>query len=85
MVKRRNTVSEGAVMAAPITVRGPKLAAGTPVKLFQTRIAGGGENNNELLREYDVAPDGRFLINTVSESAAVPITLILNWNPEAKQ
>jgi eukaryotic-like serine/threonine-protein kinase len=68
----------GAMMAAPITVRGAQLAVGTPVKLFQTRILKGAAG-----RQYDVAPDGRFLINTVSESAGAPITLIQNWNPEA--
>jgi hypothetical protein len=26
-----------------------------------------------------VAPDGRFLINTVIDSAAAPITLLVNW------
>ena len=36
-------------------------------------------------RQYDVAPDGRFLVNTVIESAAAPITLIQNWQSEAKQ
>jgi hypothetical protein len=72
----------GAMMAAPITVSGAELAAGTPVKLFQTRIVGGGETEKSG-RAYDVAPDGRFLIDTVSESAAAPITLIQNWNPEA--
>ena len=36
-------------------------------------------------RQYDVAPDGRFLINTVLDSAAAPITLLQNWNPEAKK
>ena len=30
-------------------------------------------------------PDGRFLINIELESAASSITLILNWNPGAKQ
>ncbi len=69
-------------MAAPITARGAQLAVGTPVKLFQTRIAGGGEGT-AAGREYDVAPDGRFLINTVPESAAAPTTLIQNWSPEA--
>ncbi len=72
----------GAMMAAPITVSGATFAAGTPVKLFQTRIVGGGLAAQQG-RQYDVAPDGRFLIDTVSESAAAPITLILNWNPEA--
>jgi len=32
-----------------------------------------------------VAPDGRFLINTVLDSAAAPIRLLMNWNPEAKK
>ena len=36
-------------------------------------------------RQYDVASDGRFLINTVLDSAAAPITLIQNWQPEAKK
>ncbi len=72
----------GAMMAAPITASGTTFAAGTPVKLFQTHIVGGGEHSAGG-REYDVAPDGRFLIDTVSESAAAPITLIQNWNPEA--
>ncbi len=71
----------GAMMAAPITASGATFAAGTPVKLFQTHIRGGGENS--AAREYDVTPDGRFLIDSVSESAAAPITLILNWNPAA--
>ena len=35
--------------------------------------------------QYDVAPDGRFLINTVLDSAGAPITLLQNWNPEAKR
>jgi Tol biopolymer transport system component len=74
----------GAMMAAPITVSGATLAAGTPVKLFQTRIVGGGVDA-EQGSQYDLAPDGRFLINTVLNSAAAPITLIQNWNPEAKQ
>ncbi len=72
----------GAMMAAPITVSGATFAAGTPVKLFQTRIVGGGLAAQRG-RQYDVAPDGRFLINTVAESAAAPITLIQNWSPAA--
>jgi hypothetical protein len=36
-------------------------------------------------RQYDVAPDGRFLINTVLDSAPAPITLLQNWQPEGKK
>ncbi len=36
-------------------------------------------------RQYDVAPDGRFVINMVLDnSATAPITLLTNWNPETK-
>jgi hypothetical protein len=36
-------------------------------------------------RQYDVAQDGRFLINTALDSAAAPITLLMTWNPEGKK
>ena len=75
---------QGAMMAAPITVTGAKFAPGAPVVLFPTRIFGGGVDTGAG-RQYDVAPDGRFLINTVLGGAAAPITLLQNWNPEAKK
>jgi hypothetical protein len=45
----------------------------------------GGGADIQLGRQYDVTRDGRFLINTVLDSAAAPITLLQNWNPEAKR
>jgi eukaryotic-like serine/threonine-protein kinase len=74
----------GAMMAAPITVTGATLAPGAPVALFSTRVVGGGTDAS-LGRNYDVTRDGRFLINTVLDEAAAPITLLMNWTPEAKQ
>jgi Tol biopolymer transport system component len=74
----------GAMMAAPITVIGVTLAPGAPVVLFPTRIVGGGEDFAQG-RQYDVASNGRFLINTVLDGAASPITLLQHWNPEAKK
>jgi Tol biopolymer transport system component len=71
----------GAIMAAPITVTGATLEPGAPVVLFPTRIVGGGADV-QVGRNYDVAPDGRFLINTELDSVAAPITLLMNWNPE---
>ena len=68
------------MMAAPVTVTGNAFA---PSVLFPTRIYGGGVNNGQG-RQYDVAPDGRFLINTVLDEATDPITLIENWNPDTK-
>ena len=74
----------GETMAAPIAISGPAVVPGVPVVLFPTRVVGGGVDAVQA-RQYDVAPDGRFLINTVVESAAAPITIIQNWNPEAKK
>ena len=75
---------EGAMMAAPIVVNGSALEPGAPIVLFPTRIYGGGADAQQG-RQYDVGPDGRFLINTELPGAAVPITLIQHWNPEAKR
>src|SRR5438132_5149107 len=43
---------------------------------------GGGLNVTGRSQQYDVAPDGRFLINVESESSYPPITLLMNWHPE---
>lgn len=39
----------------------------------------GGGSDSGLGPQYDVAPDGRFLINTVLEEAPAAITLIQHW------
>ena len=52
--------------------------------LFPTRMLGGGADV-QLGRQYDVAPDGRFLINTLLRENATPITLLQNWNRDAKK
>jgi hypothetical protein len=70
---------EGAMMAAPITT-GATLSPGAPVVLFPTRVVGGGADTGTG-RQYDVAPDGRFLINTELSGDAAPITLIQHWKP----
>ena len=59
-------------------------AKGSPVNLFPTRIVG-GDAEAGTGREYDVTPDGRFLINTELDTAAAPMTLLQNWHPEAKK
>ena len=75
----------GAMMAAPITVIGATVEPGVPFLLFPTQIAGGGREAQGG-RQYDVASDGRFLINAVAAGApTVPITLLMNWNPAVKK
>ncbi|MSO45442.1 MAG: serine/threonine-protein kinase [Acidobacteria bacterium] len=74
----------GAMMAAPIAVTGASVAPGAPVALFPTRIFAGGVDASQG-RHYDVTRDGRFLINTVLDEASAPITLLMNWDPEAKR
>ena len=70
----------GAMMAASITPKGPHLDVGTPVRLFAADIVGGGGDAQQR-RQYDVGPDGRFLINTIVEDISTPITLLMNWRP----
>ena len=71
----------GAMMAAPVTITGSSLEPGAPKVLFSTRILGGGALAQEG-RHYDVALDGRFLIDMVLDDAAAPITLLMNWRPQ---
>jgi hypothetical protein len=73
------------MMAAPITTRGAALEPGKTIRLFSTRIPGGGFDH-PLGWQYDVTKAGRFLINTVlDEAVTAPITLIQNWRPEEKR
>jgi len=59
---------------------GATFVPGSPEPLFQTHIAPG------ITRPiYDVASDGRFLINTeLDDTSTEPIHLLLNWKPPAK-
>jgi hypothetical protein len=75
--------ADATLMAAPIEAKGATLEPGRPVALFRTRIYGGGTDIN-VGTNYDVARDGRFLINTVLYDVASPITLIQHWKPPAK-
>ena len=75
---------DGKLMAAPITASGGTITPGTPVALFQTRVVGGGTDVSGGTN-YDVSADGRFLIDTVLEDAASPITLLQNWTAGLKK
>jgi Tol biopolymer transport system component len=72
---------DGRMMSATIGTSGNTIQPEPPVALFQTRINGGGLDVNTGGRQFDVAPDGRFLINTLQENAATSITVLQNWKP----
>jgi eukaryotic-like serine/threonine-protein kinase len=50
-------------------------AAGAPRLLFQTRIVA----PMFLMFQYDVSPDGRFLINSFPSNSSSPLTLLTGW------
>jgi hypothetical protein len=49
--------------------------AGQARVVFQTRIVG----PNLISVQYDVAPDGRFLINSFPSGNSSPLTMITGW------
>jgi serine/threonine protein kinase len=75
---------DATMMAVPIRHTPKTLVAASPVALFKTRRVGGGVNVIGFGHQYDVAPDGRFLINVEPESSPRPITLVMNWKPPAR-
>ena len=68
--------SIGRLQVKTLTGAAPKLES--PVPLFQTHLAS-GTNVLGSKPQYDVARDGRFLLNTAVESASAPIVVSLNW------
>jgi hypothetical protein len=50
-------------------------SAGAPRVLFQTRIVA----PNFAAFQYDVASDGRFLINSFPSNSSSPLTLLTGW------
>jgi hypothetical protein len=75
------------LMAVSITASadGQTVDASAPVPLFWVRLASSsGFAPGET--QYAVAPDGRFLLNTVVDQAnASPITVVLNWTAALKK
>ena len=67
------------MMAARIHATGTALEGDAPVPLFATQKLGGGQNVIAHGHQYDVARDGRFLINVDVEASAPPIVLMMNW------
>src|SRR5205823_844742 len=55
---------DGKMMAVPIKVTGTTLEAGVPIPLFAPHI--NGVDSVDAGLQFDVARDGRFLVNTIS-------------------
>ena len=56
---------------------GSDFAPGAPIPLFEPPRAEIGALGFGTF--YDVAPDGRFLINILVERTSPPATVVLNW------
>jgi eukaryotic-like serine/threonine-protein kinase len=64
------------MMAVPVKTS-PVFEPGVAIPLFETRLVG--------FLPYDVSADGRFLLNSVSDTAPAsssPVTIVLNWQTE---
>jgi Tol biopolymer transport system component len=66
---------DNTLMAVSIKPSGTSLDISAPVSLFRPRFVEATRRGN-----YNVAPDGRFLISlAIEEQSVAPITVILNW------
>jgi eukaryotic-like serine/threonine-protein kinase len=75
---------DGKMMSVPIS-SSPTFNAGKPSVLFQTPLTV-SRNGPTRDRRYDVAPDGRFLIVVPSATtAALPFTILVNWDAAFKK
>ena len=63
------------LMSVTMTYAGAARQIGKPVQIFQSLLF---QNN----RPYEVAADGRFLLNIGRDNASTPIQVILNWAAE---
>jgi hypothetical protein len=72
------------MMAVSVNTKGSAIDLGAPVQLFPTHVTGGGVDAQQG-RQYGVASDGMFVINTELHGATGPITLIQNWDSQGKR
>jgi hypothetical protein len=79
------------LMAVPIKPGGDSrsLNAGTPIALFPTRVAAGGNlppGGFNSGAQYSITPEGQFLMNVSEDDAATsPITIVSNWAAAMKK
>jgi serine/threonine protein kinase len=68
----------GQIIAVPVSA-GDSLRLGNPTALFEAKLSGGILG---VATPYDVAPDGRFMVNRFVGRTAPPATVIVNWSPQ---
>jgi eukaryotic-like serine/threonine-protein kinase len=73
-------LADGQFMAVPIEIREGKIVRGAAKRLFYAVLHSGNYGYDQ---QYDVAPDGRFLmyVRPVQQTATSPITFLINWKP----
>ena len=70
-------LAPGNKLMAAITSQAGPITPGPPVALFTANFV---RTTNRP--QYDVARDGRFLVNVeLNDAALPPITLLMNWKP----
>ena len=62
--------------------RDTKLGRDVAIKVLPEAFAFDPDRVARFQREAKVLADGRFLINTVLDETAAPITLLQNWKPQ---
>ena len=70
-------------MNVPVRIEGAKFESDPAAVLFEPPLAGGTFTGiaGNVRPQYDVAPDGRFLMNVGTEETISPLSIILNWKP----
>jgi Tol biopolymer transport system component len=68
--------ADSRLMAVSVTTA-PRVDIGRPHELFRTPLAFPGDN--PFMTRYDVAPDGRFLLNVPLQQGEPPINVVVNW------
>jgi Tol biopolymer transport system component len=73
-------LADGQLMAMPIEIRERTVVRGAAKRLFSVVVHSGNYGYDQ---QYDVAPDGRFLmyVRPAQQTATPPITLLTNWKP----
>ena len=70
---------DGRLMAVPVLSTQP-FAIGSPIPLFSIRMLSGPTPVIGYRAQFDVAKDGRFLMNLpVGDAESPPISVVLNW------